>query len=39
MNVVEGMKKAGFTKGNVIALTGTASQNNVTDRMGPSGLT
>src|SRR5581483_3021973 len=34
MNLVEGMKKAGFTKGNVIALTGTASQNNVTDRMG-----
>jgi ABC-type sugar transport system substrate-binding protein len=33
MNLVEGMKKAGFTKGNVIALTGTASQNNVTDRM------
>jgi ABC-type sugar transport system substrate-binding protein len=32
-NLVEGMKKAGFTKGNVIALTGTASQNNVTDRM------
>jgi ribose transport system substrate-binding protein len=27
------MKKAGFTKGNVIAITGTASQNNVTDRM------
>ena len=34
MNLVEGMKKAGFSKGNVIALTGTASQNNVTDRMG-----
>jgi len=33
-NLVEGMKKAGFTKGNVIAITGTASQNNVTDRMG-----
>jgi ribose transport system substrate-binding protein len=33
MNLVEGMKKAGFSKGNVIALTGTASQNNVTDRM------
>lgn len=33
MNLVEGMKKAGFTKGNVMALTGTASQNNVTDRM------
>ena len=33
MNIVEGMKKAGYTKGNVIALTGTASQNNVTDRM------
>ena len=33
MNLVEGMKKAGYTKGNVIALTGTASQNNVTDRM------
>ena len=32
-NLVEGMKKAGYTKGNVIALTGTASQNNVTDRM------
>lgn len=32
-NVVEGMKAAGYTKGNVIALTGTASQNNVTDRM------
>ena len=27
------MKQAGYTKGNVIALTGTASQNNVTDRM------
>lgn len=34
MNLVEGMKKAGFARGNVIALTGTASQNNVTDRMG-----
>jgi ABC-type sugar transport system substrate-binding protein len=33
-NLVEGMKRAGFKKGNVIALTGTASQNNVTDRMG-----
>ena len=33
MNLIEGMKKAGFKKGNVIALTGTASQNNVTDRM------
>ena len=33
MNLVQGMKQAGFTKGNVIALTGTASQNNVTDRM------
>lgn len=33
MNLVEGMQKAGFKKGNVIALTGTASQNNVTDRM------
>ena len=33
MNLVEGMKKAGYAKGNVIALTGTASQNNVTDRM------
>lgn len=33
MNLVEGMKKAGFKTGNVIALTGTASQNNVTDRM------
>ena len=33
-NLVEGMKRAGFTKGNVIAITGTASQNNVTDRMG-----
>ena len=32
-NLVEGMRKAGFTKGNVIAITGTASQNNVTDRM------
>ncbi len=32
-NLVQGMKQAGFTKGNVIALTGTASQNNVTDRM------
>jgi ribose transport system substrate-binding protein len=32
-NLVEGMKKAGFSKGNVIAITGTASQNNVTDRM------
>lgn len=32
-NLVEGMKKAGYAKGNVIALTGTASQNNVTDRM------
>ena len=34
MNLVQGMKQAGYTKGNVIALTGTASQNNVTDRMG-----
>src|SRR5215831_11161314 len=34
MNLVEGMRKAGFKSGNVIALTGTASQNNVTDRMG-----
>jgi len=33
MNLVEGMTKAGYKKGNVIALTGTASQNNVTDRM------
>ena len=33
MNLVEGMKKAGYKTGNVIALTGTASQNNVTDRM------
>jgi ribose transport system substrate-binding protein len=33
MNLVEGMKKAGYKQGNVIALTGTASQNNVTDRM------
>ena len=33
MNLVEGMKRAGFKTGNVIALTGTASQNNVTDRM------
>ena len=33
MNLVEGMKRAGFRTGNVIALTGTASQNNVTDRM------
>src|SRR3954451_322029 len=32
-NLVEGMRRAGFKKGNVIALTGTASQNNVTDRM------
>jgi ABC-type sugar transport system substrate-binding protein len=32
-NLVEGMKKAGYKTGNVIALTGTASQNNVTDRM------
>jgi ABC-type sugar transport system substrate-binding protein len=33
MNLVEGMKRAGFKTGNIIALTGTASQNNVTDRM------
>ena len=33
MNLVEGMTKAGYKTGNVIALTGTASQNNVTDRM------
>ncbi len=33
MNLIQGMKQAGFTKGNVIALTGTASQNNVVDRM------
>src|SRR3954468_24494454 len=33
MNLVEGMRKAGIKSGNVIALTGTASQNNVTDRM------
>jgi len=33
MNLVEGMQKAGFKTGNVIALTGTASQNNVVDRM------
>ncbi|HEX6723829.1 MAG TPA: sugar ABC transporter substrate-binding protein, partial [Gaiella sp.] len=33
MNLVEGMKRAGYKTGNVIALTGTASQNNVTDRM------
>ena len=33
MNLVQGMKRAGFKTGNVIALTGTASQNNVTDRM------
>ena len=33
MNIVEGLKKEGLTKANVIALTGTASQNNVTDRM------
>ena len=33
MNLVQGMKQAGFKTGNVIALTGTASQNNVTDRM------
>jgi ABC-type sugar transport system substrate-binding protein len=32
-NLVQGMKEAGFKTGNVIALTGTASQNNVTDRM------
>lgn len=32
-NLVEGMRKAGYRTGNVIALTGTASQNNVTDRM------
>ncbi len=32
-NIVEGLKKEGLTSGNVIALTGTASQNNVTDRM------
>ena len=32
-NLVEGMTKAGYKTGNVIALTGTASQNNVTDRM------
>ena len=32
-NLVEGMRKAGYKTGNVIALTGTASQNNVTDRM------
>jgi ribose transport system substrate-binding protein len=36
-NLVQGMKQAGFTKGNVIALTGTASQNNVTDRMAAFG--
>jgi ABC-type sugar transport system substrate-binding protein len=34
MNLVQGMKQAGYSTGNVIALTGTASQNNVTDRMG-----
>lgn len=33
MNLVQGMKAAGYKTGNVIALTGTASQNNVTDRM------
>jgi ribose transport system substrate-binding protein len=33
MNLVEGMRKAGYKSGNIIALTGTASQNNVTDRM------
>ena len=33
MNLVEGMRKAGYKTGNIIALTGTASQNNVTDRM------
>lgn len=32
-NLVEGMTKAGYRTGNVIALTGTASQHNVTDRM------
>jgi ABC-type sugar transport system substrate-binding protein len=33
MNLVEGMKKQGLTKGNVIALTGTSSQIDVQQRM------
>ena len=33
-NLVAGLKAAGQTKGNVIAITGTATQLNVTDRMG-----
>jgi ABC-type sugar transport system substrate-binding protein len=32
-NLVAGLKAAGDSKGNVIALTGTATQLNVTDRM------
>ncbi len=32
-NLVEGMKEAGYTKGNVIALTGTATQLIVQDRV------
>lgn len=32
-NLVEGMQKAGYAKGNIIALTGTATQLNVVDRM------
>ena len=32
-NLVAGLKAAGKTSGNVIALTGTATQLNVTDRM------
>jgi ABC-type sugar transport system substrate-binding protein len=32
-NLVEGMKKQGLTKGNVIALTGTSSQIDVQQRM------
>lgn len=33
MNVVEGMQKAGHKTGNVIAVTGTATQLNTVDRM------
>ncbi|HEV7641518.1 MAG TPA: sugar ABC transporter substrate-binding protein [Gaiellaceae bacterium] len=33
MNLVEGMKKQGLAKGNVIALTGTSSQIDVQQRM------
>lgn len=32
-NLIEGMKQAGYTKGNVIALTGTATQFIVQDRV------